>query len=132
MTCCGVLRTGVEKHCIRGLQWPQVFPEIIDIAREAKGPIILVLHAGRNDLCFYKLAELMTMIRFDKELEMVWPLNGTGGQSMPEYQNLQKQLKGDNVALLRPDGVHLTDIGLDIFLSGLQSDNRSLFPCGVY
>ncbi|XP_071969433.1 uncharacterized protein [Engystomops pustulosus] len=31
-----------------------------------------------------------------------------------------RELEGDNRGLLLPDGVHLTDIGMDIFLSGLQ------------
>lgn len=31
-----------------------------------------------------------------------------------------RQLKGDNRGLMRPDGVHLNNIGLDIFLSGIQ------------
>lgn len=38
------------------------------------------------------------------------------------------QLEGNNRELMRSDGVHLTDIGLDIFLSGLQDAiERALF-----
>ena len=31
-----------------------------------------------------------------------------------------RQLEGDNRRLMSQDGVHLNDIGMDIFLSGLQ------------
>lgn len=43
-----------------------------------------------------------------------------------------RQLEGDNRMLMRRDGVHLNDIGLDIFLSGLQDGvEQALFLlCG--
>lgn len=41
------------------------------------------------------------------------------------------QLQGDNSCLMRPDGVHLNDIGLDIFLSGLKDGvEQALFLLG--
>lgn len=40
-------------------------------------------------------------------------------------------LEGDNSRLMRADGVHLTDIGLDIFLSGIQDGvKQALFILG--
>lgn len=40
-----------------------------------------------------------------------------------------RQLEGDNFCLMRPDRVHLTDIGLDTFLSGIQDEvEQALFP----
>ncbi|KAG8442193.1 hypothetical protein GDO86_004498 [Hymenochirus boettgeri] len=39
-----------------------------------------------------------------------------------------RQLEGDNRSLMRPDGIHLNEIGLDIFLSGLQDGiDQALF-----
>ncbi|KAM4025860.1 uncharacterized protein ACNLHF_026288 [Anomaloglossus baeobatrachus] len=38
-----------------------------------------------------------------------------------------RQLEGDNRRLMMPDGVHLTDIGLDIFLSGIQDGLEQAF-----
>ncbi|XP_077154645.1 uncharacterized protein LOC143817270 isoform X1 [Ranitomeya variabilis] len=139
---------------IKGLQWPQVLPEIVDISKEARSPVVLVLHAGGNDLCSYKIAELITIMKSDisrfhsffQELIFVWSeivprsvwhgardgmaiertrrtINARISKFVRERFGVvirHKQLEGDNRALLRQDGVHLTDIGLDIFLSGLQ------------
>ncbi|XP_077137864.1 uncharacterized protein LOC143804002 [Ranitomeya variabilis] len=55
---------------IRGLLWPQVLPKVVDIEREARGPVMLVLHAGGNDLCTYKIAELITMMRYKSQREL--------------------------------------------------------------
>ncbi|KAM3926878.1 uncharacterized protein RB166_009715 [Leptodactylus fuscus] len=42
-----------------------------------------------------------------------------------------RQLEGNNSGLLRSDGVHLNDIGLDIFLSGIQDGiEQALFLLG--
>ncbi|KAM3936834.1 uncharacterized protein RB166_001414 [Leptodactylus fuscus] len=42
-----------------------------------------------------------------------------------------RQLEGDNRRLMRADGVHLNEIGLDIFLSGLQDGvEQALFLLG--
>lgn len=39
-----------------------------------------------------------------------------------------RQLEGDNKELMMDDGIHLNEIGLDIFLSGLQDViERALF-----
>lgn len=41
------------------------------------------------------------------------------------------QLEGDNRALMMPDGVHLNEIGMNIFLSGLQDGvDKALFLLG--
>ncbi|XP_077148132.1 uncharacterized protein LOC143808854 [Ranitomeya variabilis] len=139
---------------IRGLRWNQVFKEMVGIARMAERPVILVLHAGGNDLGKQKVAELYKWVTTDMErfswlfrnMIMVWSeitpraewrgardkraiertrvkfnarigkyVRGRGGIVI-HHQYLQKK----NTPQLRPDGVHLTDIGLDIFLSGLQ------------
>ncbi|XP_073430117.1 uncharacterized protein [Dendrobates tinctorius] len=50
---------------IRGLQWEQIFPELVKISKSAKGPLILVLHAGGNDLCKTTGAELFTTMKTD-------------------------------------------------------------------
>ncbi|XP_077155137.1 serine/arginine-rich splicing factor 4 [Ranitomeya variabilis] len=139
---------------IRGLRWNQVFKEMVGIARMAERPVILVLHAGGNDLGKQKVAELYKWVTTDMErfswlfrnMILVWSeitpraewrgardkraiertrvkfnarigkyVRGRGGIVI-HHQYLQKK----NTPQLRPDGVHLTDIGLDIFLSGLQ------------
>lgn len=52
---------------IRGLRWPQVLSAAVDIGRAAKGPVILVLHAGGNDICNIRMDELLTLMRADLE-----------------------------------------------------------------
>ncbi|XP_073403570.1 nuclear factor 7, ovary-like isoform X2 [Dendrobates tinctorius] len=139
---------------IRGLQWQEVFPETVDISKRVKGPVILVIHAGGNDMCSRKVVELYTTMKTDIErftslfsdLILVWSeiipravwcgardanaiehqrrkLNQRMAKFMSERRAIvvrHRRLEGDNSALLRQDGVHLTDIGLDIFLSSLQ------------
>lgn len=39
-------------------------------------------------------------------------------------------LEGDNHHLIGSDGVHLNEIGLDVFLSGLQEDGQAMFLLG--
>ncbi|XP_073515221.1 uncharacterized protein [Phyllobates terribilis] len=139
---------------IRGLRWPQVLMEVIEIGREATGPVILVIHAGGNDLGHYKSAELMAIMKLDTErfraffrkLTIVWSeivprtvwrgarditaiertkrlINIRMAKFVKEIGGVvirHRELEGDGAGLIRPDGVHLTDSGLDIFLSGLQ------------
>ncbi|XP_077141285.1 uncharacterized protein LOC143805642 [Ranitomeya variabilis] len=139
---------------LRGLQWKQVFKEMVGIARMAEHPVIMVVHAGGNDLGKQKVAELYKWVTTDMErfsclfrnIILVWSditpravwrgardkkaiertrvkfnarigkyVRGRGGVVIRHHP-----LQGDNTPQLRPDGVHLTDIGLDIFLSDLQ------------
>ncbi|XP_040261978.1 uncharacterized protein LOC120977888 [Bufo bufo] len=51
----------------RGLRWSQVLPETVYLSTFARSPVILVIHAGGNDLCLLKVAELITLIRADLE-----------------------------------------------------------------
>ncbi|KAM4036392.1 uncharacterized protein ACNLHF_015325 [Anomaloglossus baeobatrachus] len=147
---------GLEVHWrgIRGLMWPQVLPEVVGIAQVAASPVILLVHAGGNDLCSYRLAELLTTMRSDvdkfhgffPELVLIWSeiiprvawqgardaaaverSRRTLNARMSRFVRFKggvvvrhRQLEGDNSSLMLPDGVHLSDIGLDIFLSGLQ------------
>lgn len=51
-----------------------------------------------------------------------WMVNAHGASFVRSRSGVvvwHRQLEGDNCRLMRPDGVHLTDIGLDIFLLGL-------------
>lgn len=117
-------------------------------------PVILVLHAGGNDLCSVRMGELLTLMQADvnrffcfvPELVLMWSeivprLVWRGARDMSAVDGSQRnvtarmarfvrnrggvvvrhrQLEGDLAGLIRPDGKHLTEIGLDIFLSGLQ------------
>lgn len=139
---------------IRGLRWAQVLPEVVAVSRSARGPVIIVLHVGGNDLSSMRVPELITLIRSDldripgffSKVIIVWSeiipraawfttqngaviegarrtinarisrfIRSQGGVVIRHFQ-----LEGDNSHLLRPDGIHLTDIGTDIFLAGLQ------------
>ncbi|KAM4026765.1 uncharacterized protein ACNLHF_022617 [Anomaloglossus baeobatrachus] len=147
---------GLDVHWrgIRGLMWPQVLPEVVGIAQVDSSPAILVLHAGGNDLCSCRLAELQTTMRSDvdkfhgffPELVLIWSeviprVAWQGARDAARVEQSRRtlnarmsrfirfkggvvvrhrQLEGDNSSLMLPDGVHLSDIGLDIFLSGLQ------------
>ncbi|KAM4025867.1 uncharacterized protein ACNLHF_026304 [Anomaloglossus baeobatrachus] len=147
---------GLEVHWrgIRGLMWPQVLPEVVGIAQVAASPVILLIHAGGNDLCSYRLVELLTTMRSDvdkfhgffPELVLIWSeiiprIAWQGARDAAAVERSRRtlnarmsrfvrfkggvvvrhrQLEGDNSSLMLPDGVHLSDIGLDIFLSGLQ------------
>ncbi|KAM4051241.1 uncharacterized protein ACNLHF_022280 [Anomaloglossus baeobatrachus] len=150
----GFKNVEVNWRGIRGLRWQQVFPEMVDISRTAMGPLVLVIHAGGNDLVKRSTVELLTVMKTDMErftylfpdTVLVWSeivpravwhgainakaiersrrkinarmakfLRGTCGIVVRHHQ-----LEGDNSTFLRSDGVHLTDIGQDILLSGIQ------------
>lgn len=42
------------------------------ISRVSRPPVVLVLHAGGNDLCLMRLSELLTLIRIDLDHIMVY------------------------------------------------------------
>lgn len=52
----------------------------MEIGRATPYPVILVIHAGGNDLCTLKMAELLTLMRADleriplffRDLVLVW------------------------------------------------------------
>ncbi|KAM4013588.1 uncharacterized protein ACNLHF_003677 [Anomaloglossus baeobatrachus] len=147
---------GLDVHWrgIRGLMWPQVLPEVVGIAQVAVSPVILLIHAGGNDLCSSRLAKLLTTMRSDvdkfhgffPELVLIWSeviprVAWQGARDAAAVERSRRtlnarmsrfirfkggvvvrhrQLEGDNSSLMLPDGVHLSDIGIDIFLPGLQ------------
>ncbi|XP_069801958.1 uncharacterized protein [Dendropsophus ebraccatus] len=150
---------------IRGLRWPQVLSEVMSIAGVTSGPVILVVHAGGNDLCHAKINELMALMRADilrfgplfSEFVLVWSevvprvvwqyardplaiersrqtLNARMSRFVRSRSGVvvrHRQLEGDNRGLMSSDGVHLSEIGHDIFLSGLQDGiEQALFLLG--
>lgn len=147
------------------MKWAQMLTEVITISRVASPPVILVLHAGGNDLCFMRVSELLTLMRADldramglfAEVIVVWSemiprvlwqgardawavdrARRTVNARMARFIRSRggvvvrhRQLEGDNRRLMRRDGVHLNDIGLDIFLSGLQDGvEQAMFLLG--
>lgn len=50
---------------IGGLCWHQVLSAAVEIGRSARGPVILVIHAGGNDMCFMRMDEMIPLIRAD-------------------------------------------------------------------
>ncbi|CAJ0959820.1 unnamed protein product [Ranitomeya imitator] len=138
----------------RGLTWSQVLLEIVQIARVASSPTVVVIHAGGNDLASFPLAELLTLMRADLDklpgffpvMRLVWSemiprLVWRGARELGAMERSRRtlnqrisrfirfkngvvvrhhRLEGDNSGFLLPDGVHLNDAGLDIFLDGLR------------
>lgn len=147
---------------VRGLRWPEVLPHVVFLSRGVQCPVILVLHAGGNDLCGVRMGELLALMQADvtrfscfvPELLLVWSeivprLVWRGARDVSAVEGARRnvnarmarfvrnhggvvvrhrQLEGDLTGLIGRDGEHLTEIGLDIFLSGLQDGiERALF-----
>lgn len=128
------------------------------------GPIILVLHAGGNDIGFVRTVELIARIRLDlarflalfSDVVLIWseivprPAWSILGdaraierirrrvnhavsryvRSLGGFVVRHRELEGENAALMRRDGVHLTPVGLDIFNLGLQSGVEQALSAG--
>ncbi|XP_031758456.1 uncharacterized protein LOC116410934 isoform X2 [Xenopus tropicalis] len=139
---------------ISGLRWLQVLPEVFTFSKIYNGPLVLVIHAGGNDLGAVKVAELITIIKSDLERcaslftnpiilwsEIVPRLTWRGARDLDAIDRARRllntrisrfvrnkgwvawrhiHLEGDTYRFMTQDGVHLNDIGQDIFLSGLQ------------
>ncbi|KAM4021794.1 uncharacterized protein ACNLHF_027113 [Anomaloglossus baeobatrachus] len=150
----GLRDVDVSWRGIWGLKWTQVLPEAMEISKIAHLLTVLVIHAGENDLCFLKIAELMTLMRADLERiigffgevvlvwsEMIPRVTWQGARDAKAIEQACRtinfwlsrfvrsksgvvvchmQLEGDNRQLMGPDGIHLNEIGLDIFISGVQ------------
>lgn len=62
------------------MKWPEVLTEAIQISRLAQPPVVLVTHAGGNDICSVRVPELLTLMRVDidrllsyfQEAVLVW------------------------------------------------------------
>lgn len=78
----------------------QVLPECFHLRSHVSGPIVLVLDAGGNDVGYALSVDLIFPIK-----QIVVP---------------NKNLKGVNGGLLRSDGFHLNNIGMDIVNFGFQ------------
>ncbi|XP_066449588.1 uncharacterized protein [Eleutherodactylus coqui] len=151
---------------IRGLQWPRLLQEVLKISSWKNDRVILVIHAGGNDLGKIKVAELIALMKADifrfkeffKRVIIVWSdivarriwreardneaiervrktvnfriskhVRALGGIAIRHWE-LERRERG----MMRGDGVHLSDIGLDTFLSRLQDGVESalLLACG--
>ncbi|XP_066455066.1 uncharacterized protein [Eleutherodactylus coqui] len=151
---------------IRGLQWPRLLQEVLKISSWKNDRVILVIHAGGNDLGKIKVAELIALMKADifrfkeffKKVVIVWSdivarriwreardneaiervrktvnfriskhVRALGGIAIRHWE-LERRERG----MMRGDGVHLSDIGLDTFLSRLQDGVESalLLACG--
>lgn len=140
---------------IRGLRWAQLYRECCLLSRRVSGNIVLVVHAGGNDLGSIRSVDLMESMKQDLArcfsifdgLSLVWSdivsrprwdvyaapraIDRARRRVNREVSGFVRQLgvfsvrhtelEGDNRNLIRGDGVHLTDIGLDIFLTGLMA-----------
>ncbi|XP_073419123.1 uncharacterized protein [Dendrobates tinctorius] len=159
-------RIQVNWRGIRGLLWDQIFPELVKISKMAKRPLILVLHAGGNDLCKTTGVELFTTMKTDikravcliPDMVVVWSdiTSRTVWHGAKDLKAVDKSRRRINVKMatfvkenygiavhhhnleedislyLRPDGVHLTDIGLDMLLTNLQDgvEQALMMSCG--
>lgn len=50
---------------VRGLCWSQVLPTAISISHSVCGPVVLVIHAGENDVGLLRMDEILTLMRAD-------------------------------------------------------------------
>ncbi|XP_066438203.1 uncharacterized protein [Eleutherodactylus coqui] len=139
---------------VRGLLWPRILQFVLKISRWTPRRVILVVHAGGNDLGKTKMNELLVLMKQDmmrfrdcfQDCVLVWSdivarrcwrgaRDGDAIERVRRLINLRmskfvKSLGGVAVrhweledkerGALREDGVHLNDVGLDTFLSGLQ------------
>ncbi|XP_066462343.1 uncharacterized protein [Eleutherodactylus coqui] len=160
------LNVQVRWRGIRGLQWPRLLQEVLKISSWKNDRVILVIHAGGNDLGKIKVAELIALMKADifrfkeffKRVIIVWSdivarriwreardneaiervrktvnfriskhVRALGGIAIRHWE-LERRERG----MMRGDGVHLSDIGLDTFLSRLQDGVESalLLACG--
>ncbi|XP_066440624.1 uncharacterized protein [Eleutherodactylus coqui] len=160
------LNVPVHWRGIRGLQWPRLLQEVMRISSWENDKVILVIHAGGNDLGKIKVAELISLMKEDifrfklffKRMVIVWSdivarriwreardneaiervrrtvnfriskhVQALGGIAIRHWE-LERRERG----MMRGDGVHLSEIGLDIFLSRLQDGVESalLLACG--
>ncbi|XP_066462516.1 uncharacterized protein [Eleutherodactylus coqui] len=150
----GMTDTVVNWYGIRGLQWPSLLRIVTEISRWTPRRVILVVHAGGNDLGKLKLGDLLVLIKQDmlrfrecfQESVLVWSdiiarRCWRGARSPEAMENVRKvvnqriskfvhslggiairhwELEDRERGALRSDGVHLNEVGLDTFLSGLQ------------
>ena len=134
---------------IGGLPWSRILMEAIQIGGVSRTPVVLVIHAGGNDIRSLRVPEIITLMRMDlermvflfSEMMLVWSeiiprvtwqedkdaaaierARRTINARMSRYVRARsgvvvrhRQLEGDNRRLMGQDGVHLNDIGLDIF-----------------
>ncbi|XP_066438243.1 serine/arginine repetitive matrix protein 4-like [Eleutherodactylus coqui] len=146
--------TPVTWHGVRGLRWPDMLKLITDISRSNPRRVILVIHAGGNDLGKMKTRDLLAIMKQDilrfrscfQEVIIVWydivaRRYWRGARNVEAIEKVRKlvnmkmsqfvqsiggvavrhwELEGKERGSLREDGVHLNDLGLDTFLSGLQ------------
>lgn len=61
----GLYNVPVNWRGCRGLRWAQVLSEVVLLSRNVRGPVILVLHVGGNDLCFVHAGELIALMKED-------------------------------------------------------------------
>ncbi|XP_041446819.1 uncharacterized protein LOC121403126 [Xenopus laevis] len=61
----GFSGTRVIWRGISGMRWLQVLPEVVRFSRAYDGPLVLVIHAGGNDLCQVRVAEFISLIKSD-------------------------------------------------------------------
>ncbi|XP_066445609.1 cyclin-dependent kinase 13-like [Eleutherodactylus coqui] len=150
----GLPGTPVTWHGVRGLRWPDMLKLITDISRSNPRRVILVIHAGGNDLGKMKTRDLLAIMKQDilrfrscfQEVIIVWSdivarRYWRGARNVEAIEKVRKlvnmkmsqfvqsiggvavrhwELEGKERGSLREDGVHLNDLGLDTFLSGLQ------------
>ncbi|XP_069802067.1 uncharacterized protein [Dendropsophus ebraccatus] len=61
----GFSQANVSWRGVGGMRWLRVLSEVIAISKQLHGPAVLVIHAGGNDLCSVRLAELISVIKSD-------------------------------------------------------------------
>lgn len=116
---------------IRGLRWPQVLSAAVEIGHGARGPVILVLHAGGNDLCAIRMDELLALMRADverlpgffRQVIIVWSeiiprVVWQGAENMDAVDRARKNVNAHMARFVRSRG------GVVVRHRLLEGDNR--------
>lgn len=105
----GIRNINISWRGVPGLRWLRTLPEVVAISKISPGPIVLVIHAGGNYLCYTWVPELLSVIQPDmdrfraflQDLLLVW-----SGERNPAVMERARRLINSRVSRwVRSSGV---------------------------